>query len=148
MQWNNSKLYSVIRKSLRNVRPLRYSSRDGHAEGEHVNRGRNTASFCPTLKVLDSCFLLCLSWLLGSRVRTFRRDLWITLYNGIKLGKKKHKNLVQLELVWPYEGESGFGVVVVSMLASGTQDSGFKPGRSRLIFRAKKSTACLPSEGK
>ena len=42
---------------------------------------------------------------------------------------------------------SGFGGLVVSMLASGTQDSGFDPGRSRRIFRAKKSTACLPWGG-
>ena len=34
-------------------RPLRYSSWDGHAEGEHVNRGRDTPRFCPTLQVLD-----------------------------------------------------------------------------------------------
>ena len=45
--------YRVIHKSLRNFRPLRYSSRDGHAEGEHVNRGRDTPNFCPTLQVLD-----------------------------------------------------------------------------------------------
>ena len=32
---------------------MRYSSRDGHAEGEHVNRGRDTPNFCPTLQVLD-----------------------------------------------------------------------------------------------
>ena len=42
-----------MHKSLRDFRPLRYSSRDGHAEGEHVNRGRDTPSFCPTLQVLD-----------------------------------------------------------------------------------------------
>ena len=42
---------------------------------------------------------------------------------------------------------SGFGGLVVSMLASGTQDRGFDPGRSRRIFGAKKSTACLPWEG-
>ena len=42
---------------------------------------------------------------------------------------------------------SGFGGLVVSMLASGTQDRGFDPGRSRRIFRAKKSTACLPWGG-
>jgi hypothetical protein len=36
----------------------------------------------------------------------------------------------------------------VSMLASGTQVRLFKPGQSRRIFRAKKSSACLPSEGK
>ena len=45
--------HRVIRKSLRDFRPLRYSSRDGHAEGEHVNRKRATPSFCPTLQVLD-----------------------------------------------------------------------------------------------
>jgi hypothetical protein len=62
-----SVIYRVIYKSLGDLQPLRYSSRDGHAEGEHVNRGRETASFCPTLQVLDMAFLLCLSW--------FRRDL-------------------------------------------------------------------------
>ena len=34
---------------------------------------------------------------------------------------------------------SGFGGLVVSMLASGTQDRGVDPGRSRRIFRAKNS---------
>ena len=45
--------YRVIHKLLRDFRPLRDSSRDGHAEGERVNRGRVTPSFCPTLEVLD-----------------------------------------------------------------------------------------------
>ena len=49
----NAYIYRVIRKSLRDLRPPRYNSRDGHAEGEHVNRGRYTPSFCPTLQVLD-----------------------------------------------------------------------------------------------
>ena len=31
---------------------MRYSSRDGHAEGEHVNRGRDTPIFCPSLQAL------------------------------------------------------------------------------------------------
>jgi hypothetical protein len=35
-----------------------------------------------------------------------------------------------------------------SVLAFGTQVRAFKPGRSRRIFRAKKSSARLPSEGK
>jgi hypothetical protein len=39
--------YRVIHNSLRDFR------RDGHAEGEHVNRGRDTPSFCPTLQLLD-----------------------------------------------------------------------------------------------
>jgi hypothetical protein len=32
---------------------LRYSNRDGNAEGEHVNRGRVSPNFCPTLQMLD-----------------------------------------------------------------------------------------------
>jgi len=51
-------LYRVIRKSLRDFRPLRYSSRDGHAEGEHVNRGTDTPSFCPTLRSVHPDYLL------------------------------------------------------------------------------------------
>jgi hypothetical protein len=145
-------LYRVIHNSLRYFRPVRYSNRDRHAEREHVNRGRDTPSFCPTLQVLDmstlgdaadvkfgnfgkfqdterflipcprhvsswlppsdkTCkyatapsththkkrrkkkkklgeilslsicsFLLCLCWLLCSRLWNFRRELWITLY--------------------------------------------------------------------
>ena len=46
-------MYRVIHKSLREFRPLRYSSRDGRAEEEHFNRGRDTPSFCLTLQVLD-----------------------------------------------------------------------------------------------
>jgi hypothetical protein len=46
-------LYKVIQKSLRDFRPLRYRSRDGHAEGEHINGGRDTPNFCPTLQMLD-----------------------------------------------------------------------------------------------
>ena len=46
-------LHRVIHKSIRDFRPLRYNSRDGHGEREHVNRGRDTPSFCPILQVLD-----------------------------------------------------------------------------------------------
>jgi hypothetical protein len=46
-------IYRVIHKSLRDFRPLRYSSRDGHTEDEHINRGRDTPSFCPNLQMLD-----------------------------------------------------------------------------------------------
>jgi len=43
----------------------------------------------------------------------------------------------------------GFDGLMVSMLVSGTRVRGFKPGRSRWIFRVpEKSSACLPSEGK
>jgi hypothetical protein len=66
-------LYSIIHKSLRDIRPLQYSSRDGHTEGERVNRGRDSPSSCPTLQVLDMSFLLCLCWLLRSRVQSSER---------------------------------------------------------------------------
>ena len=43
----------------------------------------------------------------------------------------------------------GCGGLVVSILATGTRVRGFKPGRSRWIFRASgKSSVCLPSEAK
>ena len=48
---------SVIHKSLRDFGPLQCRSRDGHTEGEHVNRGRDTPSFSSTLEVLDMCDL-------------------------------------------------------------------------------------------
>jgi hypothetical protein len=48
-----TQLYRVIHKSLRDFRPLRYSNRIGDAEGEHVNRERDTPIFCATLQVLD-----------------------------------------------------------------------------------------------
>jgi hypothetical protein len=43
----------VINKSLLEFRPLWCCSRDGDAEGGHVNRRRDIPSFCPTLQVLD-----------------------------------------------------------------------------------------------
>jgi hypothetical protein len=49
--WNQE--YMLIHKYLQHFRHLRYSSRNGHAEGEHVNGGRDTPMFCPTLQVLD-----------------------------------------------------------------------------------------------
>jgi hypothetical protein len=96
--------YRVIHKYLRDFRPLRYSSWDGHAEGEHVNRGRDTPSFCPTLQVLEMCTLgdaadvnpvirfLRHAWpsrLLYRRGRKSRRDLWVTLYFST-LSHKRH----------------------------------------------------------
>jgi hypothetical protein len=46
-------IYRVIHKSLRDFRPLQYSSRDGHAEEEHVNRGRDTPKFLSYLTGID-----------------------------------------------------------------------------------------------
>ena len=55
----NVPIYRVIHKSLWDFRPLWYSSRDGDVEGEHVNRGRDTPSFCPTLQELDYRIDIC-----------------------------------------------------------------------------------------
>jgi hypothetical protein len=49
--WNC--IHRLIHKSLRDFRPSRYSGRDDHDEGEHVNRGRGTPCFCSALQVLD-----------------------------------------------------------------------------------------------
>jgi hypothetical protein len=46
-------------KSLRDFRPLWYRTRDGHAEGEHDNRGWATPSFYPA-----SAFLACTMYLI------------------------------------------------------------------------------------
>ena len=89
-------IYRLIHKSLRDFRLLRYSSRDGHAEGEHVNRGRDTAAsrrvdISRTCKVgqklgVSLPLLTCSpsAWpsrLLYRRGRKSRRDLWINLNN-------------------------------------------------------------------
>ena len=50
---SNIRVYRLNRKSLRDFELLRYSSWDGHAEGEYVKRGRDTLNFCPTIQVLD-----------------------------------------------------------------------------------------------
>jgi hypothetical protein len=52
MQVSTLRIYRVIHKSLRDLRSLQYCSRDGHPEGEHVNKSRDIPSFCPTLQVL------------------------------------------------------------------------------------------------
>jgi hypothetical protein len=61
--WNSKELQNVqsgfyplcraIHKSLQDLRPLRYSSLDGHTEGEHVNKGRDIPSFWLALQVLN-----------------------------------------------------------------------------------------------
>ena len=51
----------VIYKSLRDFRPLRYSSRDGHAEGVHVDRGRDKKKLGEILYLLMCSFVLWLS---------------------------------------------------------------------------------------
>ena len=99
----SSLVYRVIHKSLRDFRPLRYSSRDGHAQRgacQHVC-GRNlitglTSAASRKVDISSTCMLgqkfevslpllTCSpsAWpsrLLYRRGRKSRRDLWITLY--------------------------------------------------------------------
>jgi len=49
----------------------------------------------------------------------------------------KSRRMVLIKMLHP-PNLSGFGGLVVSVLASDTQDRGFKPSRSCRIFRAKK----------
>jgi hypothetical protein len=61
----------VIHKSLRESWPLRYSSREGHAEDENVNRATDTPSFCPTLQF--PARVMC--WLIRARDKRFSHTL-------------------------------------------------------------------------
>jgi len=72
-------------------------------------------------------------------------------FYAVYMGKCTTNCLLNVNFPYIYETsitESGFGGLGVSVLAFGTRVRGFKPGRSRRIFRAKKSPARLPSEGK
>jgi hypothetical protein len=61
-------LWRIIHKILRDVRPLWYSSWEGHAKGKYVNRGRDTASFCPTIQLLHMS-ICCVCLVCCARVR-------------------------------------------------------------------------------
>jgi len=50
-------IYRVINKSLRDFRTRLRNNQDRHGRKEHINRERDTPSFCPTLQVLDMCTL-------------------------------------------------------------------------------------------
>jgi hypothetical protein len=56
------------------------------------------------LYLLIWSFLLCLSWLLPSRVRKFRRNLWITLYNSNEPICKGKEEGTQWEQFYKYRG--------------------------------------------
>jgi hypothetical protein len=70
--------HRVIHKSPRDFWPLWYSSRDGRTEGEHVNRGTDTPSFCLTLQLLNSSFCcVCLGCCTAEFISPgWTRDLW------------------------------------------------------------------------
>ena len=57
-----------------------------------------------------------------------------------------HLQALKEKQIQDYIDYDGFGGLVVSMLASGTQVCGFKPGRSRWIFTDVKILS-MPSSG-
>jgi hypothetical protein len=63
----------------------------------------------------------------------------------LRITMNKCRSIILQNQKWKYINlnPSGSGGLVVSMLASGTQDRGFEPGRSRWILQVKN-----PSEGK
>jgi hypothetical protein len=65
---------------------------------------------------------------------------------GVQLCVNQTLRQVAIFLVYVTECYDGFGGLVVSMLASGTQGRGFKPGRSRWIFMDVKILS-MPSSG-
>jgi hypothetical protein len=76
----NPKTYRIIHKFLRDYRPLLYSS---PPSGENCKYAKAPSTrkkkLGEILYLLICSYLLCLSWLLLSLVRKFRRDLRITL---------------------------------------------------------------------
>ena len=71
----SSDFYSVIHKYLREFRPLLYSSRDSHAEGEHVNRERdNQVSVLPVARCAE-CHAFCIAFCTACNTHASGRNL-------------------------------------------------------------------------
>ena len=74
--------------------------------------------------------------------------IFFTTFVLFILPLQSYQTCYNIQLLYTANVE-GFGGLVVSILATGTRVRGFKPGRSRWIFRVSgKSSVCLPSEGK
>ena len=70
-------------------------------------------------------------------------------YGGIQQLSKGSPGFLRDKAAMLRDTIDGFGGLVVSLLATGTRVRGFKPGRSRWIFRASgKYSVFLPSEEK
>jgi hypothetical protein len=106
-------IYRVICKSLRDFRPLRCSSRDGHAEGKHVNRGRDTPKFPPYLtgaRYVHPWTITTDSVLANSKIRSafffpvhamFRRDCPLAVKPASATWNLVHKkNLERFSTYW------------------------------------------------
>ena len=103
--------YKVIRKSIRDIRLLWYSSQDGHTKWKNVKRGRDTPSFCPNLQMLDKSTLgdvvdvnpvikflphtHCNIW--QSTAATASSILWCTCSKLCKMGAHTIVDIVPLE---------------------------------------------------
>ena len=79
------------------------------------------------------------------------RPIRRTVIFSLEISEKNDDECILILVIyWKKTGLlDSFGGLVVSILATGTRVRGFKPGRSRWIFRESgKSSVCLPLEGK
>ena len=80
------------------------------------------------------------SWFFLPRFEHFFKSFHPYVVSHVTISHKKEHS-TKYKVKHPLEWSRG------SVLAFGSQVRGFTPGRSRRIFRAKKSSARLPSEG-
>jgi hypothetical protein len=86
------------------------------------------------------------TWTLTKRdrkqINVFERKVYRRILGPVYDNEKENWKILT-------DKEDSFSGLVVSMLASGSRVRGFEPDRSCWIFSdVKKSSACLPSEGK
>jgi hypothetical protein len=132
---HNETLAAIYPSVFINISPQHFST------FLHSSHTRMSVQCCVFFTYFDFCKLLCL------RQLCFRQLYIPCLSYNLKFRYRLHKSLGE-NLYYTEASERSFIGLVVSALASGSQVRRFKPGRSCRIFRAKKSSACFPSEGK
>jgi hypothetical protein len=92
-------LYSMIRKSLRDFRTLQYSSRDGHAEGRHVNEKETLQVFVLPYRwsIAPFCcvYLGCCAADIGSSGGTYELPCVFKLHSALKNQQRENFFLVE-----------------------------------------------------
>jgi len=117
-----------------------------HAQKTRVSPNANKNSCLRQKEAKKSCYPQIASRRTGIRQKNPRKAAYGRTCQG-KLGFLQ--NLTRRTGFHQKALRDGFGGLVVSMLAYSSRVRGFKPGRSRWIFRTfEKSSACLHSERK
>jgi hypothetical protein len=128
--WDLGLLYDPVTKQVSAEHPIISTLKKGKTHSLKCNRHASNPAFTATYIMnltRRKCQLTLLHWHLTASVT-------VCTGNHLRIG-------IQGTGV-----SSGFGGLVVSMLASGTQDRGSEPGRSRWTFQGKKIHS-LPSFG-